>query len=105
MRGDVGCPVCGSPDFSCGMATSTTGVDERIEEAPSMAELREYRVTVNGHDTIMNLTEADAELLVGVPVALVIADDQSAPPGAEPKSTEAKRREVADKRRSAQNKS
>ncbi len=64
----VGCPVCGSSDFSCGMATSTTGVDERIEEAPAMAELREYRVTVNGHATVMNLSEADAEQLGGVPV-------------------------------------
>ncbi|WP_146073842.1 hypothetical protein [Amycolatopsis sp. CA-126428] len=68
MRGDVGCPVCGSLDFSCGMATSTTGVDERIEEAPAMAEVREYHVTVNGHQTIMNLSEADAERLGGVPV-------------------------------------
>lgn len=32
-----------------------------------MAELREYRVTVNGHDTIMNLTEADAARLGGTP--------------------------------------
>lgn len=65
MRGDVGCPVCGSPDFSCGMATSTTGADERNEEASAMAELREYRVTVNGHDTIMNLSKADAARLGG----------------------------------------
>ncbi|MFD6070618.1 hypothetical protein [Amycolatopsis lurida] len=33
-----------------------------------MAELREYRVTVNGHPTIMNLTEEDAARLGGVPV-------------------------------------
>ena len=68
MRDDVGCPVCGSLDFSCGTATSTTGIDERTEEAPAMADLREYRVTVNGHNTIMNLTEADAARLGGTPV-------------------------------------
>ena len=31
-----------------------------------MAELREYRVTVNGHPTVMNLTEDDAARLGGV---------------------------------------
>ncbi|GAA1961899.1 hypothetical protein [Amycolatopsis minnesotensis] len=63
-----GCPVCGSIDFSCGATTSTIGVDERIEEAPAMAELREYHVTVNGHNTIMNLSKTDAARLNGVPV-------------------------------------
>lgn len=73
MRGDVGCPVCGSLDFSCGLVTSTTGVDERIEEATTMAELREYRVTVDGYETIMNLSEADAERLGGL---LITADEE-----------------------------
>jgi hypothetical protein len=43
-------------------------VDEAIEEAPAMAELREYRVTVNGHTTVMNLSEEDAARLDGIPV-------------------------------------
>ncbi|WP_410662019.1 hypothetical protein [Amycolatopsis sp. lyj-84] len=45
-----------------------------------MAELREYRVTVNGHPTVMNLTEEDATRLGGV----LLDPDPSPEPEAEP---------------------
>ncbi|MPZ66172.1 MAG: hypothetical protein GEU83_11875 [Pseudonocardiaceae bacterium] len=33
-----------------------------------MAELRQYTVVINGHETIMNLSEEDARRLGGTPV-------------------------------------
>jgi hypothetical protein len=63
-----------------------------MEEAPAMAELREYRVTVNGHDTVMNLSEEDAARLGGTPV------EGTTEPDAEPA---AKAASVANKSRTA----
>ncbi|WP_370944012.1 hypothetical protein AB5J62_33565 [Amycolatopsis sp. cg5] len=53
-----------------------------------MADLREYRVTVNGHDTVMNLSEEDAARLGGTPV-----------------EAEPKRADAQTKARTARNKS
>ncbi|MFC5992944.1 hypothetical protein ACFQE5_01815 [Pseudonocardia hispaniensis] len=89
-----GCPVCGAPHAACGPATTTVGVDERIEEMV-MSELREYHVTVNGHDTVMNLNEQDAARLGGTPV-----DAASASAGPEEKA-----RAAANKSRPAATKS
>lgn len=63
-----------------------------------MAELREYQVKVNGHDTVMNLSEADAERLGGVPV------EDTAEPEAGPEATE-KAGTAPNKSRAARNKS
>lgn len=43
-----------------------------------MAELRDYRVTFNGHETVMRLTTEDAERLGGVPVEQAEAKQASA---------------------------
>lgn len=56
-----------------------------------MGSLREYKVTVNGHETVMNLNEEDAQRLGGTLVQ-----------GTAP---EQKRRTVSDKSRTASNKS
>jgi hypothetical protein len=75
----AGCPVCGSHHAACGPATTVIGVDQNIVEAPAVGELREYAVVVNGFDTVMNLSEADAERLGGRPVAEPEAAPEAAP--------------------------
>lgn len=63
------CPVCGTAHAACGTPTTTVGVDELVEwETKTMAELTEYTVVVNGHKTVMSLTEEDAQRLGGTPV-------------------------------------
>lgn len=94
------CPVCGEPHTACGPATTTVGVDERMEEA-TVSELRRYNVNVNGYDTVMSLNEDDAEKLGGTPV-----DDTGA--GAESgteRGTATKATTAANKARTAPNKS
>ena len=67
MAEEQRCPVCGVEHTACGGPTSTIPVDDRREE-PSVGPLREYLVVVNGHNTVMNLDEVDAERLAGTPV-------------------------------------
>jgi hypothetical protein len=38
------------------------------QEEATVGELKQYRVTVNGHETIMNLTEEEAKARGGTPV-------------------------------------
>lgn len=63
-----------------------------------MAEVREYNVTVNGHETVMNLSEEDAKRLGGTPV------EDTAEPQAEPETAE-KGDTAQNKSRAARNKS
>lgn len=83
------CPICTTPQCTCGPPTTTVPVDQRLEEA-GVGALREYTVTVNGIETVMNLNEDDAKRLGGTPTET-----------AEP---EQKRRTASDKSRTAQNK-
>ena len=87
------CPVCGTAHAACGTPTTVVGVDELVElETKTMAELKEYTVVVNGHETVMSLTEQDAQRLGGTPV------------GESSESSE-KARQVSTKARTARNKS
>lgn len=45
-----------------------TGIDEHLREIRMDGELREYRVTINGNETTMQLNEDEAERLGGAPV-------------------------------------
>lgn len=59
------CRICGVSGCACGGPTATRGVDplnpEEIIVSNKGEPVHEYDVTTNGYDTIMNLTEAEAE--------------------------------------------
>lgn len=61
------CP-CGAEDATCGPPSSVVPVDQLIEEVPAVSgPLKKYRVTRNGVETLMKLSDADAKRLgVGV---------------------------------------
>lgn len=62
------CPLCGEQHAVCGQRTSTTPVDQRIEEADAMAEVALYTVEINGQQRQMKLTPDDAEAMGATPV-------------------------------------
>jgi hypothetical protein len=60
------CPLCGDPRHACGDPSDVVPVDQRIERSnTTMAKLDRYNVTINGHKTIMQLTEAKAKEMGG----------------------------------------
>jgi hypothetical protein len=62
------CPLCGDPRHACGQPSDVVAVDERIERSTTtMAELKRYNVTVNGHETVMQLTAEKAKEMGGEP--------------------------------------
>jgi hypothetical protein len=62
------CPLCGDPRHACGQPSDAVPVDERIERSnTTMAELKRYNVTVNGHNTVMQLTAEKAAAMGGTP--------------------------------------
>ncbi|MFJ1657163.1 hypothetical protein [Streptomyces anthocyanicus] len=57
------CP-CGAEDATCGPPSSVVPVDQLIEEVPAVSgPLKKYRVTRNGVETLMKLSDADAKRL------------------------------------------
>jgi hypothetical protein len=61
VNGKAACPLCGTKHAACGQAAPVNPVDIPREEPRIVGELRKYRVTVNGTETVMKLTEKDAE--------------------------------------------
>lgn len=60
------CRVCRAAQCSCGGPTTSSVFPIDITQEVTVVERQpvyEYDVTVNGHDTIMNLTEDDATRL------------------------------------------
>lgn len=57
------CP-CGAENATCGPPSSVVPVDQLIEEVPAVSgPLKKYRVTRGGVETVMKLSDADAERL------------------------------------------
>jgi hypothetical protein len=71
-------------------------VDERFTwEVAGVAELADYIVTLNGHETTMRLTPAHAEQLGARPADTAAAPDENSP------KVQHKARRPADKARAA----
>lgn len=57
------CP-CGAENATCGSPSSVVPVDQFIEEVPAVSgPLKKYRVTRNGVETVMKLSDDDAKRL------------------------------------------
>lgn len=62
------CPLCTAAGHSCGGPSGVVPVDERIERSnPTMTDLKRYNVTVNGHQTVMQLTAEKAKAMGAEP--------------------------------------
>lgn len=67
--GPKGCPVCHEAHASCGPPSTSTPVDQPIQEAAVGGQLNRYKViTPSGVQTVMKLNAADAERLGGIPL-------------------------------------
>jgi hypothetical protein len=72
------CPLCKAAGRACGGPSGVVPVDERIERSkPTMTALKRYNVTVNGYETVMLLTEKEAEARGGKPYKPAPARRQS----------------------------
>ena len=54
------CPLCGANHATCGQASTAQPVDI-LTTRESTVGTQKYRVTVNGHKTVMKLSEEDAK--------------------------------------------
>lgn len=65
------CP-CGAENATCGPPSNAVPVDQLIEEVPAVSgPLKKYRVTRNGVETVMKLSDDDAKRLgIGTDEAL-----------------------------------
>lgn len=72
------CP-CGAANAACGPPSSVVPVDQIIEEVAAVSgPLKKYRVrTQNGVDTVMKLSDADAEKLRGAGSPYEVVDGAS----------------------------
>jgi hypothetical protein len=61
VTGEAACLLCGAKHAACGQAAPVNPVDIPREEPRTVGELKKYRVTVNGNETVLKLTEADAK--------------------------------------------
>jgi hypothetical protein len=69
MGAAVSCPICAQPHVACGPAAPVEPVDLPTAshgEPYTMADLKEYRYTVNGQEITALLTEKDAARLNAV---------------------------------------
>jgi hypothetical protein len=105
-----GCPLCGTEGHACGQPFTGTPFDLPRTETRVMAEVKRYRVKVNGTETVLKLNAKDAKNYEDATLADEASDDadteastESVDEGAA--DTGEKATKPANKARTAQNKS
>jgi hypothetical protein len=97
------CPVCGQPGQACGgpaeaQPDTVTATTTDHQEGRTVAELREYNVTINGLDTRMQLTEKEAKRLGATSVPEGGGDEDDAEVGAKARTASNKSRTVTEEK-------
>lgn len=101
----VACPLCGTAHAVCGQAAASTPLDIPTGKEPFVGPVRKYKVTTNGHETVLKLNDEDVKAYLDAELIDDSADDAGTADSTTAAADSGSTDDASSKTRTAANKS